>query len=147
MDPTKVEVLKTLYPIFKKEVFERREQLTRIGRRGMTLNLGIILACLIFPINVVTPLLRFYSTMGIAVLTGVMIFQMAQHRRRHIMAKQAVIQIEKALRLFETGFYMTDQPLYPEEWGLYRGEKKELAITSSLLILLAVLAVLTVWSV
>jgi len=147
LDPTKVEVLKTLYPIFKKEVYERREQLTRISRFGISFYVGIIVLCFVFPVNVGSPSLRLYSALAIFIFAGVLIYQMKQHQQRHIMAKHAVIEIEKALHLFEPGFYLSGTPLYPEEWSRYKGGKGEMVVTSFLLIFLAGITVLALWSV
>jgi hypothetical protein len=85
--------------------------------------------------------------LAVVILTGVLIYQMKQHRNRHIMAKQAVIEIEKALHLFEPGFYLLGKPLYPEEWSRYKGGQGELTLTSFLLIILAGITVFTLWSV
>ncbi len=147
LDPTQVEVLKSLYPIFKREVYERREQLTRIGRFGIGFNLGIMMLCFLFPVETGIPALKLYVSIAILILSSLMVYQMKQHRHRHLLAKQAVIQIEKALLLFEPGVYLPHETLYPKDWSGYQGSRKELTVTGSLLLIVAGLTLLTLWSV
>ena len=145
LDATKVEVLKALYPIFKKEIYDRREQMTRISRFGMGLFLSMMILILIFPVEMGSNALKFFSSSATAVLTGLLVFQMKQHRKRHIMAKHAVIQIEKALFLFEPDVYLPGKGLYPEEWKQYQGGQQEWILTSLLLVLVSALTILAIW--
>jgi uncharacterized protein YhhL (DUF1145 family) len=146
-NPAKVDVLRTLYPLFKQEVYERREQMMRIGRFGMAFFLGIMVLGLFFPFGIGSNALRVYTALGVIVFAGLLVFQMRQHRSRHIKAKQAVIEIERALHLFEPGVYLPGKGLYPDEWSHYAGRDGGLALTIASLVLVAVLAVLTLWAV
>lgn len=145
LDATKVEVLKTLYPIFKKEVYERREQMTRISRFGMGLFLGMMILILVVPVEMGSNPVKFFSSSGTAILAGLLVFQMWQHRKRHIMAKYAVIEIEKALFLFEPDIYLPGKGLYPDEWKQYQGGEQEWFLTSFLLVVVSSLSILAIW--
>ena len=145
LDSTKVEVLKTLYPIFKREVYERREQMTRISRFGVGLFLAMMILILIFPVEMGSNALKFFPSSGTAILAGLLVFQMRQHRKRHIMAKHAVIEIEKALFLFERDVYLPGKGLYPDEWKQYQGGQRECLLTSLLLMVVSVLTIFSIW--
>ncbi len=89
--------------------------------------------------------LKFFSSSGTAILAGLLVFQMRQHRKRHIMAKHAVIEIEKALFLFEPDVYLPGKGLYPDEWKQYQGGKQEWVLTSLLLLVVSGLTILAIW--
>ncbi len=55
-----------------------------------------------------------FAATSVMLFSGVLGYLILQQRDRHRMAKQALIEIERALGLYEEGLYLPDKPLYPE---------------------------------
>lgn len=106
-----------LYPIFKEEVYRRRDQMMRwtaIGAGSLVTLLLIVLLTpsahlLAFPAR----LLLASGSLLLAMTFAVMVWQ--QHDR-HRQAKQQLIKLEQTLRLFEDQPWPNDRPMYPDDW-------------------------------
>jgi protein-S-isoprenylcysteine O-methyltransferase Ste14 len=135
----RLETLKILYPWYKEEVYRRREQMMRLtafASAFLVLLLVTMLAVPAQPHPDVTH--KLFAISGVALFCGVFAYLILQQRNRHRMAKQALIEIERAMGLFEDGFYVEGKPLYPEEWQTsWLGDR-------SIVVYLTVLATLTV---
>lgn len=111
------QVLTTLYPLYKEEVYRRREQMmkwTAVGAVGFLAMLGGLL--LSPQKTVLSPLegwLLALASLGWSGLCGALVLQQ-QHRHRQ--AKQVLIQLEQALGFYEEGLLVENQMLYPERW-------------------------------
>ena len=136
-DPQKLETLRMLYPIFKKEVFDRRERMMKIA--GLAGGFLILLQTLILYLSISSGLL----IISVIIFTGLALAQIFQQSRRHEQAKQGVIEIEKALGLFEPGTYLPNRPLYPEHWKIRPARDYSIIWYSTCLIALAILVVLS----
>lgn len=110
-------VLQTLYPWYKEEVYRRREQMMRLTAFASAFLLLVLLTILMIPPSV-TPsrASRWLFVAGVLVFSGLMAFLILQQRDRHRMAKQTLIEIERALGLYDQGLYVHDRTLYPTSW-------------------------------
>ena len=134
-----LEVLKLLYPWYKEEVFRRREQMMRLTAFASAFLVLLLVTILAVPgrshHDVTEAIL--VST-GIALFSGIFAYLILQQRNRHRMAKQALIEIEGVLGLYEEGLYVAGKTLYPEEWQTaWRSDR-------SITVYVVVLATLTV---
>lgn len=112
-----LEVLKILYPWYKEEVFRRREQMMRytaFASAFLVLLLVTMLAVPGYPHPNVTEAL--FAITGVSLFSGMFAYLILQQRNRHQMAKRALVEIERALGLYEEGAYMAGKTLYPEAW-------------------------------
>ncbi len=126
-----------LYPIFKQEVFDRRDQTMKIA--GLASGFLLFLMLLILYLSISS----WQLILGVIIFTGIVIVEIRQHSRRHSQAKLGVIQIEHALGLFESGTYLPDKPLYPEPWKVCPSLDYTLIFYSSCLITQALLVILS----
>ncbi len=135
----KVEVLKILYPWYKEEVFRRREQMMRLTAfAGAFLVLLLVTMLAVPPSDTHGLTGKLFAITGIALFSATFAYLILQQRDRHRMAKQALIEIERALGLFDEGAYLLDKALYPKDWQTaWLGDK-------SVIVYLSVLAALTV---
>ena len=110
-------ILLTLYPLFKEEVYRRREQIMRwtaISAGSLT---SILLILVLIPNgHRLTPISRILVAGGIILLTSTFITLILQQRDRHRQAKQILIQLERAMGLFDSDAFGHHQALYPEQW-------------------------------
>jgi hypothetical protein len=141
LDPEKLETLRRLYPIFKQEVFDRRDQTMKIAGLASGFLLFLMFLILYFAIS------SWLLILGVVIFTAIVIIQLRQHSRRHAQAKLGVIEIEKALSLFEPGTYLPDKPLYPDHWKIRPPRDYGLIFYSSCLIAMALLVVLSLLAV
>jgi len=111
------QILTVLYPIYKQEVYRRREQmmkLTAFGAVGLT---AMLCGLLLSPqkhhlISSETFLLGLTSL----IWSGLFSILILQQQERHRLAKQVLVQLEQALGFYEEGLYADRQTLYPEGW-------------------------------
>ncbi len=110
-------VLKVLYPLYKEEVFRRREQMMRLtafASAFLVLLLVTLLAVPGRPGRDVTQAV--FATTGVALFSSIFAYLILQQRNRHRMAKQTLIEIERVLGLYEEGLYALQKALYPDDW-------------------------------
>ena len=136
-DPQKLETLRMLYPIFKQEVFDRRDRMMKIA--GLASGFLLLLQTLILYLAISSGLL----IISVIIFTGLTLAQIFQQSRRHEQAKQGVIEIEKALGLFESGTYFPDRGLYPPHWQTRPPRDYGLVFYMACLIALAILVILS----
>jgi hypothetical protein len=137
LDPQKLETLRRLYPIFKQEVFDRRDRIMKIAGQASGFLLFLMFLILYFAIS------SWLLILGVIIFTAIVIIELKQHSRRHAQAKHGVIEIEKALGLFESGTYLPDKTLYPDHWKIRPPRDYGLIFYSSCLIIMAVLVILS----
>ncbi len=136
----KVEILKMLYPTFKREVFDRRESIMRIATFGSGTLFAVLLLVTSRLLNFGR--LRWLAVLGLVFFTAVLIHQIQQQKVRHRQAKQGLIEIEKALQLFEQNAYLSGKSVYPSDWQSLPAKDLDVALSISSVIGLAVLVVL-----
>lgn len=137
--------LLTLYPLFKEEVYRRREQIMRWTAIGA----GSL--CTILLIVLLAPTTRQLTVGGRALLGGAVLLLAAtcamlilQQRQRHRQAKQTLIELEKALGLFDTNAFLDHRPLYPDHWQTDWKRDRTITLSLVLLGLLTLLALMAI---
>ncbi|MCZ6547321.1 MAG: hypothetical protein O6837_04285 [Deltaproteobacteria bacterium] len=136
----KVEILKTLYPIFKREVFERRESIMRIATFGSGTLFAVLLLVTSRLLNFGR--LRWLAILGLVIFIAGLIDQIKQQKVRHTQAKQGLIEIEKALQFFQENAYLPGKSLYPLDWQSPPRKDWGMAISTLSLVGLTVLIIL-----
>jgi hypothetical protein len=109
--------LTVLYPLYKKEVYQRREQMMRLTAFGSFGLIAMIFALLLSPVKSRMPppevfLLALASLFWCGLFCGLVM----QQQHRHRLAKQVLIQLEQALGFYEDGLFIEHQALYPAKW-------------------------------
>ena len=143
----KHQTLRTLYPIFKREVYERRDRIMKIALQG-----SIFLTVLLILVLTLGPNLQLSGaaicllSIAVTLFVGLSLYQIIQQKNRHAQAKQAVIDIEQALGLFETGTYLKDRALYPPRWEKRRRVDTSILLYAACLVILDILVVLALLS-
>ncbi len=134
-----LEVLKILYPWYKEEVFRRREQMMRLTAFASAFLVLLLVTILAVPGRSHHDFTAaVFAITGVALFSGIFAYLILQQRDRHRLAKQALIEIERVLGLYEEGLHVAGKTLYPEEWQTaWRSDR-------SVTIYLVVLATLTV---
>ena len=114
---TPLDVFRLLYPIFKEEVYRRREQmiqLTTFASAFLVLLLVILLTIPSSPgLDAAT---RWLAMSGVALLFGLLAYVTLQHADRHRMAKQQLIELEQSLGLYQDGWKPDGKALFPTNW-------------------------------
>jgi hypothetical protein len=131
-------IFRVLYPIFKNEVFQRREQMMRLTAFASTfLVLVLITLFTLPPLSAPTSPTRWFSISGVTLFSGLFAYLILQHADRHRMAKQQIIELEKTLGLYQEGWQLSGEALFPKNW------QTDWTVDQSTTIYLAILAVLT----
>lgn len=112
-----LEVFRVLYPLFKEEVYQRRKHMMQLTAFGSTV-LVLILAALyvLSPWSVPTSPIRWFLVSGVALFSSLFAYLILQHADRHRMAKQQVIALEKTLGLYQEGWQLSGEALFPKNW-------------------------------
>jgi hypothetical protein len=133
-----LEVFRVLYPLFKEEVYQRREHMMQLTAFGSTV-LVLILAALyvLSPWPVPTSPIRWFLVSGVALFSSLFAYLILQHADRHRMAKQQVIALEKTLGLYQEGWQPSGESLFPKNW------QTDWATDRSVTVYLVTLAALT----
>jgi hypothetical protein len=132
-----------LYPLFKEEVYRRREHMMRWTALGAGSLLSLLLIVLLVPsTHQLTMSGRGLLAGGILLLTAMFISLILQQRRRHQQAKQTLIELEQALGLFEDQAFVNHGALYPENWQTDWKHDRSTAFSFILLGLLTLLVLL-----
>jgi hypothetical protein len=133
-----LEAFRVLYPIFKNEVFQRREQMMRLTAFSSTLLVTLLVSMFAgFPRSVPTSLTLWFAISGIALFSGLFAYFILQHADRHRMAKQQLIELEKEFGLYQDGYQPNGDALFPKNW------QSDWTTDRSVTIYLTILATLT----
>ena len=112
-----IQLLNVLYPLYKNEVYKRREQmmlLTALGALGLV---AMLFVAILSPLKVrLSPTESFLLSLTALVWCGLFCGLVLQQQYRHRLAKQVLIQLEQALGFYEDGLFIESQPLYPGKW-------------------------------
>lgn len=128
----------TLYRIFKKEVYRRRDLMMRWTAIGAGSLFTLLLIILLIPaVHQLTTPARLLLASGSLILAITFVLMIWQHHTRHRQAKQQLITLEQVLGLFEERPGQENPPIYPERW------QTEWTRDQSLLQYLSILTLLT----
>lgn len=106
-----------LYPLFKEEVYRRREQMMRWTAIGSGSMFTILFVLLLVPDQGRLTLSgRALAAGAIVLLAATFASLILQQRHRHRQAKQTLIELEQALGLFDADTFPSRRPLYPHHW-------------------------------
>ena len=137
--------LLTLYPLFKEEVYRRREQMMRWTAIGAGSLFAILLLVLLTPAaRQLTVASRVLLCSGVLLLTTTFVMLILQQRHRHRQAKHTLIELEKALGLFDDNAFLTHGSLYPENWQTDWERDRSTVLSISLLALLTLIDVFAI---
>jgi hypothetical protein len=133
-----LEVFRVLYPLFKEEVFRRREQMIRLSVfHNAFLVLLLVTMLAVSPGHPPDPTTRWLAISGLALFSGFFAYVILQQAERHRMAKQQLIELEKGIGLYDSDGPQPGKPAYPAHW------QTDWAADRSVTIYLAVLTSLT----
>ena len=137
--------LLTLYPLFKEEVYRRREQMMRWTAIGAGSLASILLVLVLIRTgHRLTWVSRALLAGGIVLLTATFMTLILQQRDRHRQAKQTLIQLEQAMGLFDSDAFSPHQALYPEHWQTDWKQDRSTTVSFVLLGLLTLLVLLAI---
>ena len=108
--------LLTLYPLFKEEVYRRRQEMMRWTAIGSVGLIAILVSILVLPSKPLTWAESVLMGSAELIWCGLCCALIRQHQDRHRQAKQVLIQLEQALHLYETGLFLEEHSLYPQTW-------------------------------
>jgi VIT1/CCC1 family predicted Fe2+/Mn2+ transporter len=111
------QTLTVLYPLYKNEVYQRREQMMRLTAFGAFALVAMTFVLLLSPLKsrlsvAEAVLLAMASLIWCALFCGLIL----QQQHRHRLAKQVLVQLEQALGFYEDGLFIERQTLYPSQW-------------------------------
>jgi VIT1/CCC1 family predicted Fe2+/Mn2+ transporter len=111
------QTLTVLYPLYKTEVYQRREQMMRLTAFGAFALIAMTFVLLLSPLKGrLTSAEASLLALASLIWCGLFCALILQQRYRHRLAKQVLIQIEQALGFYEDGLFMEHQTLYPAKW-------------------------------
>ena len=111
------QTLTVLYPLYKQEVYKRREQMMRLTAFGSFGSVMMTFALLLTPVKIHLALPEaFLLALVNLIWCGLFCGFMLQQRSRHRLAKQVLIHLEQALGFYEDGLFIDRQALYPVKW-------------------------------
>jgi hypothetical protein len=112
-----LEVFRVLYPLFKEEVFRRRDHMIRLSVfHNAFLVLLLVTMLAVSPGDTPDPTTRWLAISGIALFSGFFAYVILQQADRHRMAKQQLIELEKGVGLYKDGWCHAEKAAYPEGW-------------------------------
>ena len=113
------QTLTVLYPLYKTEVYQRREQMIRLTGFGAFVLIAMTFALLLSPLKSrLSPVESLLLALGSLIWCGLFCGLILQQQHRHRLAKQVLIQIEQALGFYEDGLFIEHQTLYPAKWKI-----------------------------
>ena len=115
-DPHQTTLL-VLYPLFKEEVYRRREQILRWTATAAGSLFAIVSGLLLIPeAGRLSAGERMVLAGAILLLAGTFVSLILQQQQRHRQAKQTLIDLEQALGLYERDLFLHQRALYPDRW-------------------------------
>ncbi len=112
-----LETFRVLYPIFKEEVYRRRQVMGKITRLGVLCFLLMSIFVAFFDSEAeIKWIIKIGLVGGVVISLFVMLFQVIQEKSRHEQAKLQLITLEEGLKFFDSGAYLPGQSLYPDIW-------------------------------
>ncbi len=111
------EVLTTLCPMFKEEVYRRT---ARIGNITVFGSAALVAGMFWFAAwgDEFGEAERLLCAAAAAIFVATLLYHVRREGARHAGAKEALIRVERALGLFEAGRQIPGAALYPDAWGI-----------------------------
>lgn len=112
-----LEIFQVLYPLFKEEVFRRRDHMIRLSVfHNAFLVLLLVTMLAVSPGDTPDSTTRWLAIAGIALFSGFFAYVILQQADRHRMAKQQLIELEKGMELYQEGWHGNGKTAYPAHW-------------------------------
>lgn len=111
------DLLTTLCPMFKEEVYRRTARIGNITMFGAAVLVGGMLWYATWA-DEFGEVERLLCVVGIAIFVAALLYQVSREAARHAGAKEALIRVERALGLFDAGRHALGEALYPEAWSV-----------------------------
>lgn len=111
------DLLTTLCPMFKEEVYRRTARIgniTLFGAAGLVTGM-FWYATWADEFGVIE---RIMCAAAVGIYVGALTYQISREAARHAGAKDALIRVERALGLFEAGRHTPGTAVYPEAWAI-----------------------------
>ncbi|MHB8481438.1 MAG: hypothetical protein ACYDBV_01685 [Nitrospiria bacterium] len=116
-DQERIEIFKTLYPLFKREVYDRRDQILKVASLSSGFFLILIFVVSFIKISGLSLKPYFYPLIsGVLFFETVICYHLYQHKSRHEQAKRMVIGLEEQMGFFEAGVLDPSKVFFPEKW-------------------------------
>lgn len=144
MDSTdkQLEIFRILYPIFKDEIFKRREQMIRLTAFSSTLLVLTLVTLLpITPWETAHSLTLWLSISGVALFSALFAYFILQHAERHRMAKRQLIELEKDIGLYDNDWQTNKAARFPNNWQTDWITDQSVSIYLTILITLTILVI------
>jgi hypothetical protein len=140
-----IEILKALYPSYKEEVYRRREQMMKLTAFACSFLVLLLVTMLTASVSSRPDLTTaLFAVSGVALFSALFAYLILQQRNRHRMAKEALIEIERLLGLYDEGFYLEGKSLYPEHWQTDWQADRSVTVYLTILTTLSVLVIAAV---
>ena len=140
-----IEILKALYPSYKEEVYRRREQMMKLTAFACSFLVLLLITMLTASASSRPDLTTaLFAVSGVTLFTALFTYLILQQRNRHRMAKEALIEIERLLGLYDEGFYLEGRSLYPEHWQTDWQADRSVTVYLTILTTLTVLVIAAV---
>ncbi len=115
----RMELFKVLYPLFKKEVYHRRDQILKVASLSSGFFLVLVFAVSCFKAFGVSFRPYFFPMiMALLIFEVVICYHLAQHKSRHEQAKRMLISLEEQMGFFKEGVMEASKRFYPEKWKI-----------------------------
>jgi hypothetical protein len=115
----KIELFKVLYPLFKQEVYHRRDQILKVATLSSALFLVLIFLIGCLKSKGATFQFSYFPMIVSALLFELTVcYHLYQHKSRHEQAKRMLISLEEQMGFFETGILEASKGFYPERWKI-----------------------------
>ncbi len=137
-----LEVFRVLYPLFKDEVFRRRNHMILLSVfHNAFVVLLLVTILTVSPDHATESSARWLAISGLALFSGFFAYLILQQADRHRMAKQQLIELEKRVGLYNKSWYFTGNAVYPEHWQTDWVADRSVTIYLAILTSLTALAV------
>jgi hypothetical protein len=115
----RMDLFKVLYPLFKIEVYHRRDQILKVASlsSGFFLVLVFVLSCFrVFGVSFRSHF--FHMIIALLLFEAVICYHLVQQKSRHEQAKRMLISLEEQMGFFKEGVTKASKGFYPEKWKI-----------------------------
>ena len=115
LSPEQVEILRVLYPLFKDEVFCRREHLVLLSTaHNGFLVLLLVIVVFVSPDATIDSTRRWLTLSSLVLSSGFHAYEILPQADRHRQAKSQLIEFETMMRLYQEGRNIIGKARYPK---------------------------------
>lgn len=115
MEDQQIEILKTLYSQQQSTAHILRERMSKITT-GATGLLIVVDGWIITSVKNLTDAHLLMLVLSIIVIIGVSIYSLNSRYKEFSAVARLIVRIERAMKLYDPGFFIENEPLYPSEY-------------------------------